>query len=145
MICAGVEIRHCAYIRGSALIGENSVVGNSTEVKNSVLFDDVKIPHFNYVGDSVLGHGCHLGAGAVTSNVRADRSEIIIKYGGGIKTGLKKLGAILGDGCEIGCNATLNPGTVAGRRATVYPNSSVRGVIPPDCIYKNKDEVIIRR
>ncbi|MBQ3869251.1 MAG: UDP-N-acetylglucosamine pyrophosphorylase [Clostridia bacterium] len=145
IICEGAEIRHCAYIRGKALIGRGAVIGNSTEIKNSLLFDNVKAPHFNYVGDSVLGYGSHLGASAVTSNLKADKSEIVIKYCGGIKTGLKKLGAIIGDGCEIGCGCILNPGTVIGKNSTVYPNVTVRGVLPPDSICKNGVDVVYKR
>ncbi len=145
IVCEGAEIRHGAYIRGRAIVGRGAVVGNSTEIKNSILFDEVKVPHFNYIGDSLLGHRCHLGAGAVTSNVKSDKSEVVIKYGGGIKTGLKKLGAILGDNCEICCGCILNPGTVACKNVTVYPNLSVRGVIPPDCIYKGGGAIAPKR
>ena len=145
VICEGAEIRHGAYIRGRAIVGRGAVVGNSTEIKNSILFGEVKVPHFNYIGDSLLGFRCHLGAGSVTSNVKSDKSEIVIKYGGGIKTGLKKLGAILGDNCEICCGCILNPGTVAGKNVTVYPNVSVRGVIPPDCIYKGGGVIAPKR
>ena len=134
IIGANTEIRHCAYIRGSVLIGKNCVVGNSTELKNSILFDGVQVPHFNYVGDSILGYGAHLGAGAITSNVKCDKTEISIC---GIETGLKKLGAIIGDKVEIGCNSVLNPGTVIGKNSIVYPLSCVRGAIPQDSIFKN--------
>ncbi len=136
VICAGAEIRHCAFIRGCALIGEECVVGNSCEVKNSILFDGVQTPHFNYVGDSILGFKAHLGAGAITSNVRSDKSNVIIHGEKDIPTGRKKVGAMLGDGVEIGCNSVLNPGTVIGKNSTVYPLSSVRGVIPADSIFK---------
>lgn len=137
IIGADSEIRHCAFIRGSALIGDNCVVGNSTELKNCILFNGVQVPHFNYVGDSILGHGAHLGAGAITSNVKSDRSCVCVKDGKNvIHTGLTKLGAMIGDFAEIGCNSVLNPGTVVGRRATVYPLSNVRGTVPGNCIYK---------
>ena len=130
------EIRHCAYIRGSALVGEHCVVGNSAELKNVILFDRVQVPHYNYVGDSVLGYRAHLGAGAVTSNVKSDRSPVTLRGEGIIETGLIKLGAMIGDYAEVGCNAVLNPGTVLGRNSTVYPTTCVRGVIPANCILK---------
>ena len=131
------EIRHCAFIRGSALIGNNCVVGNSTELKNSILFDGVQVPHFNYVGDSILGHGAHMGAGAITSNVKSDRSPVAVKNGESvIHTNLIKLGAMIGDFAEIGCNSVLNPGAVVGKGTTVYPLSCVRGTVPDNCIYK---------
>ncbi len=137
------EIRHCAFIRGSVLIGKNCVVGNSVEVKNSVLFDGVQAPHFNYVGDSILGFKAHMGAGAITSNVKSDKSLICVKNGGKeVETGLKKLGAMLGDGAEIGCNSVLNPGCVIGRNSRVYPMSCVRGTVPADSIYKAFGEVV---
>lgn len=137
IIGAGSEVRHCAFIRGSALIGENCVVGNSTELKNVILSDGVQVPHFNYVGDSILGHGAHLGAGAITSNVKSDRSPVTVKDGERvIHTGLIKLGAMIGDFAEIGCNSVLNPGTVVGRRSTVYPLTSVRGTVPENSIFK---------
>ena len=137
IIEAGAEIRHGAFLRGGVLIGKHAVVGNSCEVKNSLLFDGVQIPHFNYVGDSILGHRAHLGAGAITSNVKGDRSEIRIRSDGEmISTGLTKLGAILGDGVEVGCNAVLNPGTVIGVGSRIYPLSSVRGYIPSHVIVK---------
>lgn len=141
------EVRHCAFIRGSALVGNDCVVGNSTELKNCVLFDGVQVPHFNYIGDSILGYKAHMGAGAVTSNVKADRSPVLVKKGDQIiETGLRKLGAILGDFAEIGCNAVLNPGTVVGQRTSVYPTASVRGVIPSDAILKaGKDTEIVPR
>lgn len=142
IIGRGSEIRHCAYIRGCALIGEDCVIGNSTEVKNSILFDGVQVPHFNYVGDSILGFAAHLGAGAVTSNVKSDRSLITVKTSEGIiETGLKKFGAIIGDAVEVGCNAVLNPGTVIGRNSTVYPLSFVRGIIPSDSIFKGAKNI----
>ena len=137
IIGAESEVRHCAFIRGSALVGENCVVGNSAELKNVILFDGVQVPHFNYVGDSILGHRAHLGAGAITSNVKSDRSPVTVRDGKTvIHTGLTKLGAMVGDFAEIGCNSVLNPGTVVGRMATVYPLSSVRGTVPENCIFK---------
>ncbi|MDE6868309.1 MAG: UDP-N-acetylglucosamine pyrophosphorylase [Clostridia bacterium] len=137
IIGAESEVRHCAFIRGSALIGENCVIGNSTEIKNSILFDGVQVPHFNYVGDSILGRSAHLGAGAITSNVKSDRSPVAVRDGEEtICTGLIKLGAMIGDFAEIGCNSVLNPGAVVGRRSTVYPLSSVRGFVPENSIYK---------
>lgn len=137
IIGANTEIRHCAFIRGSALIGENCVVGNSVELKNVILFDNVQVPHFNYVGDSILGYKSHMGAGSVTSNVKSDKTLVSVKSKGGVyQTGLKKMGAMLGDFVEVGCNSVLNPGTVIGRNAIVYPTSSVRGVVPSDSILK---------
>lgn len=131
------EVRHCAYIRGSALVGADCVVGNSVELKNVILFDKVQTPHYNYVGDSILGYQAHMGAGSVTSNVKADRSRVVVHApSGDIPTGLKKMGAILGDRVEIGCNSVLNPGTVVGRNSNVYPLSSVRGCVPENSIYK---------
>ena len=143
IIGANTEVRHCAFIRGSALVGENCVVGNSVEVKNAILFDGAQVPHFNYVGDSILGCKAHMGAGAVTSNVKSDRSLVTVKNGGQrIETGLKKFGAMLGDFAEVGCNAVLNPGTVVGRNSTVYPNSCVRGVMPENSIWKTGGAVV---
>lgn len=131
-------IRHCAYIRGSVIIGKGAVVGNSTEVKNSILFDGVQVPHYNYVGDSILGYKAHMGAGSITSNVKSDKSLIKISYNGEkFDTGLKKFGAILGDYVEIGCNTILNPGTIIGKNSTIYPLCSVRGTVPENCIYKS--------
>ena len=142
----GTEVRHCAFIRGSALIGDNCVIGNSVEVKNAVIFDNVQVPHYNYVGDSVLGYRSHMGAGSVTSNVKSDSSLVVVKNGDElIETGRKKFGAILGDYAEIGCNSVLNPGTVIGRRSSVYPTSCVRGVVPEDSIYKNDGGKIVKR
>lgn len=136
------EIRHCAFIRGNALVGAGAVVGNSTELKNVILFDKVQVPHYNYVGDSILGYRAHMGAGAITSNVKSDKKLVIIKDGPvQIETGLKKVGAMIGDGVEIGCGSVLNPGTVIGRGSRVYPLSSVRGVIPANCVYKRQGEV----
>ena len=144
IICAGAEIRHCAFIRGSAVVGEGSVVGNSVELKNAVLFDSVQVPHFNYVGDSILGYKSHMGAGSVTSNVKSDKTNVCIRTpDGDIATGLRKMGAILGDHVEIGCNSTLNPGTVIGRGSRVYPNSSVRGFIPEEHIYKSRENIVL--
>ncbi|MBE7056847.1 MAG: UDP-N-acetylglucosamine pyrophosphorylase [Ruminococcaceae bacterium] len=129
------EVRHCAFIRGNALIGNNCVIGNSTEIKNSIIFDNVQIPHFNYVGDSLLGYKAHFGAGVITSNVKSDRSTVG-------NTGLKKFGAIVGDYAEIGCNTVLNPGTIIGRHSTVYPCSCVRGTVPENSIYKSRDLIV---
>ena len=137
IIGPNTEVRHCAFIRGSALVGENCVVGNSVELKNVILFDNVQVPHFNYVGDSILGYKSHMGAGAVTSNVKSDHSLVVVKNGEEqIPTGLKKFGAMLGDHVEVGCNSVLNPGTVIGRCSNVYPTSCVRGMIPEKCIWK---------
>lgn len=145
IICAGAQIRHCAFIRGSAIVGAGAVVGNSCELKNCLLFDGVQVPHFNYVGDSVLGYKAHLGAGAVTSNVKIDRGQVVVHCGDGIETGLRKFGAIIGDRSEVGCNSVLNPGTVIGRNTNVYPLSSVRGIIPADSIYKTGGEIVAKR
>jgi NDP-sugar pyrophosphorylase family protein len=143
IIDSGAEIRHCAFIRGSAIIGKNAVVGNSTELKNCVLFDNVQVPHYNYVGDSVLGYKAHLGAGAVTSNVKSDKSPVTVRYGSeSMQTGRKKFGAMLGDHAEIGCNSVLCPGSIIGRNTTVYPLSRVRGVIPSDSIFKSENKII---
>ena len=137
------EVRHCAFIRGSALIGKNCVIGNSTEVKNSILFDNVQVPHYNYVGDSVLGYKSHLGAGAVTSNVKSDRTVVKVKNGEKIiDTKLKKFGAMVGDNVEVGCNSVLNPGTVIGRNCRVYPLSRVRGVVKENSIFKSEDNIV---
>ena len=134
----GAEVRHCAFIRGSAIVGKNAVVGNSTELKNVVLFDSVQTPHYNYVGDSVLGYKAHMGAGAVTSNVKSDRTLVSVRAGDEVlETRLKKMGAILGDRVEVGCNSVLNPGTVIGADSNIYPLSSVRGTVPPRCILKS--------
>ncbi len=136
IIGANTEVRQCAFIRGSALVGEGCVVGNSTELKNVILFDKVQVPHYNYVGDSILGYKAHMGAGSITSNVKSDKSLVVIHHGEGIPTGIKKVGAMLGDFVEIGCNSVLNPGTVVGRNSSVYPLSCVRGVIAENSIYK---------
>ena len=145
IIGAGTEVRHCAFVRGSALVGENCVVGNSVELKNVILFDNVQTPDYNYVGDSILGYKSHMGAGSITSNVKSDKSLVVIKNGDEkIETGIKKVGAMLGDNVEVGCNSVLNPGTVLGRRVSVYPTSCVRGVIEEDCIVKVSGEVVKR-
>ena len=140
------EVRHCAFIRGNAIVGKGAVVGNSTELKNVVLFNKVQVPHYNYVGDSVLGYKSHMGAGSITSNVKSDKTLVVIKATEGqIETGLKKVGAMLGDYVEVGCNSVLNPGTVIGRNSNVYPTSCVRGCIPANHIYKSKNEIIIKK
>lgn len=137
------EIRHCAFIRGKAIVGKNCVVGNSTELKNVVLFDNVQVPHYNYVGDSVLGYKSHMGAGSITSNVKSDKTLVVVKSDKEkIETGLKKFGAMLGDFVEVGCNSVLNPGTVIGRHSNIYPTSSVRGVIPTNSIFKDQAHVV---
>jgi NDP-sugar pyrophosphorylase family protein len=142
VIEAGAEIRHGAYIRGNAIIGEGAVVGNSVEIKNAILFDGAQVPHFNYVGDSILGYRAHLGAGAITSNVKSDKTPVCVRDGETvIETGLKKMGAMLGDFVEVGCNSVLNPGTVVGRYARIYPLSSVRGTVAERCIYKSQGEI----
>ncbi len=141
----GAEVRHCAFIRGSAIVGKNCVVGNSVELKNAVLFDSVQVPHYNYVGDSVLGYKSHMGAGSITSNVKSDKTLVVVKNGTELmETGLKKFGAILGDHVEVGCNSVLNPGTVLGREVSVYPTSSVRGVVPAGCIFKGEGNIVKR-
>ena len=136
------EVRHCAFVRGSALIGSGCVVGNSTELKNVILFDGVQVPHYNYVGDSILGYKSHMGAGSITSNVKSDKTPVTIKGEEEIQTGLKKLGALLGDYTEVGCNSVLNPGTVTGRNVTIYPLSCVRGVIPENSILKTGGKIV---
>ena len=139
------EVRHCAFIRGNAIVGEGAVVGNSTELKNVVLFNKVQVPHYNYVGDSILGYKSHMGAGSITSNVKSDKTLVVVKdktTGEEIETGLKKFGAMLGDFVEVGCNSVLNPGTVIGSHSNVYPLSMVRGVVPANSIYKNKNEIV---
>ncbi|MBO5836362.1 MAG: UDP-N-acetylglucosamine pyrophosphorylase [Oscillospiraceae bacterium] len=145
IIGANTEVRHCAFIRGSALIGENCVVGNSTELKNVILFDNVQVPHYNYVGDSILGYKAHMGAGSITSNVKSDKSLVVIHGQQDIPTGIKKVGAMLGDFVEVGCNSVLNPGTVIGRNSNVYPTSCVRGCVPENSIYKKNDTVVAKR
>lgn len=140
------QVRHCAFIRESALVGANCVVGNSVELKNVILFDNVETPHYNYVGDSILGFHAHMGAGSITSNVKADRQNVLVHADGNeIETGRKKFGAMLGDYVEVGCNAVLNPGTVVGPHTNVYPTTSVRGVIPPNSIVKNSKEIVNKR
>lgn len=140
------EVRHCAFIRGSAIVGKGAVVGNSTELKNVVLFDKVQVPHYNYVGDSVLGYKAHMGAGSITSNVKSDKTLVVIKEPDNpVETGRKKVGAMLGDNVEVGCNSVLNPGTVIGRESNIYPTSCVRGVIPPHSIYKDKDNIVSKK
>ena len=141
----GTEVRHCAFIRGSALIGDGCVIGNSVEVKNAIIFDNVQVPHFNYVGDSVLGYHSHMGAGSITSNVKSDKTEVVVKSGDEmLETERKKFGAILGDFVEVGCNSVLNPGTVIGRYSSIYPVSCVRGVIPENSIYKSSCDIVER-
>lgn len=141
----GTQVRHCAFIRGSALVGAGCVVGNSVELKNVILFDGVQVPHFNYVGDSILGYKAHMGAGAVTSNVKSDKTPVVIHGETDFPTGLKKLGAMVGDFAEIGCNSVLNPGTIIGRAATVYPGSSVRGIVPAGHIFKAPGHIVPKR
>ena len=146
IIDSGAEVRHCAFIRGSAIVGKNCVVGNSVELKNVVLFDKVQVPHYNYVGDSILGYQSHMGAGSITSNVKSDKTLVEIKSDGEtIATGRKKVGAILGDFVEVGCNSVLNPGTILGANSIVYPTTSVRGVIPKNHIYKGQGIVVPKR
>ena len=141
----GTEVRQCAFVRGSALVGDNCVVGNSTELKNVILFDNVQVPHYNYVGDSILGYKAHMGADSITSNVKSDKTLVVVKDGvSEIETGRKKFGAMLGDHVEVGCNSVLNPGSVLGRDVSVYPTSCVRGVVPAGHIWKDKDHVILR-
>ncbi len=137
------EIRHCAFIRGNAIVGKGAVVGNSTELKNVVLFNKVQVPHYNYVGDSILGYKSHMGAGSITSNVKSDKTLVVVKdRGQEMTTGLKKFGAMLGDEVEVGCNSVLNPGTVVGRNSNIYPLSMVRGVVPAKSIYKQKNDIV---
>lgn len=143
IICKGAEIRHCAFIRKNAIIGEDSVVGNSTELKNVILFNKVQVPHYNYVGDSILGYKAHMGAGSITSNVKSDKKLIVIKNGTEkIETNMKKVGAMIGDYVEVGCGSVLNPGTIIGKNTNIYPLSSVRGVIKAESIYKNRNEIV---
>lgn len=140
------EIRQCAFIRGNAIVGEGAVVGNSTELKNVILFNKVQVPHYNYVGDSILGYKAHMGAGSITSNVKSDK-KLVVVHGKdfAIETEMKKFGAMLGDHVEVGCNSVLNPGTVVGRNSNIYPLSCVRGVVPENSIFKNKDEIVTKR
>ena len=143
IIGKNAEIRHCAFIRGKAIVGEGAVVGNSTELKNVILFNKVQVPHYNYVGDSILGYKAHMGAGSITSNVKSDKKLVVVKNKEEkIETGLKKFGAMLGDNVEIGCGSVLNPGTVIGKNTNVYPLSSVRGVVPSNSIYKKQNEIV---
>ncbi len=145
IIGANTEVRHCAFIRGSALVGENCVVGNSVELKNVILFDNVQVPHYNYVGDSILGYKSHMGAGSLTSNVKSDKTLVVVKSKDEqIATGLKKFGAMVGDFVEVGCNSVLNPGTVIGPHSNVYPTSCVRGVVPGNSIWKNNGTVVTK-
>lgn len=142
----GAEVRHCAFIRESAIIGKNAVVGNSCEIKNAIIFDNCEVPHYNYVGDSVLGYHAHMGAGSVTSNVKADRKNVVIKDGEeAVETGRKKFGAMLGDWAEIGCNAVLNPGSIIGRHSNVYPTTCSRGIVPENSIRKNDGSIVKKR
>ena len=143
IIGANTEVRHCAFIRGSAMVGENCVVGNSVELKNVILFDNVQVPHYNYVGDSILGYKAHMGAGSLTSNVKSDKTLVVVKNGDEkIETGLKKFGAMVGDFVEVGCNSVLNPGTVVGRNSNIYPTSCVRGVVPEGSIWKTGGVIV---
>jgi len=146
IIGKNAEIRHCAFIRGKAIVGEGAVVGNSTELKNVILFNKVQVPHYNYVGDSILGYKSHMGAGSITSNVKSDKKLVIVKNGKEqIETGLKKFGAMLGDEVEVGCGSVLNPGTVVGKHTNIYPLSSIRGVVPEHSIYKNQKEIVEKK
>ncbi len=143
IIGENAQVRHCAFIRGNAIVGEGAVVGNSTELKNVVLFNKVQVPHYNYVGDSILGYKAHMGAGSITSNVKSDKKPVVVKTESGrIETGMKKFGAMLGDGVEIGCGTVLNPGSVVGKHTNIYPLSSVRGYVPAGSIYKRQGEVV---
>ena len=146
IIGENTEVRHCAFIRGNALVGNNCVVGNSTELKNVVLIGKVQVPHYNYVGDSILGYGSHMGAGSITSNVKSDKTLVVLKQDGEIfETGLKKFGAMLGDCVEVGCGSVLNPGTIIGKNTNIYPLSSVRGIVPENSIYKKAGEIVEKR
>ena len=146
IIGAKTEVRHCAFIRGSALVGEGCVVGNSVELKNVIIFDSVQVPHYNYVGDSILGYKSHMGAGSITSNVKSDKTLVVVRSGEEtIETGLKKMGAMLGDYVEVGCNSVLNPGTVIGRNSNIYPLSCVRGVVPESSIWKTGGVVVEKK
>ncbi len=146
IVGANTEVRHCAFIRGSALIGENCVIGNSVELKNVIIFDNVQTPHYNYVGDSILGYKSHMGAGSITSNVKSDKTNVVIKSADeAIETGIKKIGAMLGDYVEIGCNSVLNPGTIVGRNSNIYPTSCVRGVVPENSIWKTGGVIVTKK
>ena len=143
IIGENAEVRHCAFIRGNAIVGNNAVVGNSTELKNVILFNNVQVPHYNYVGDSILGYKSHMGAGSITSNVKSDKTLVTISVKGQkVETGLKKFGAMLGDNVEVGCNSVLNPGTIVGKNSNIYPLSMVRGYVEKNSIYKNKNEIV---
>lgn len=147
IIGSDTEVRHCAFIRGSALVGSKVVIGNSTELKNVILFDEVQVPHYNYVGDSILGYKAHMGAGSITSNLKSDKKNIVITDldGRRVATNLQKMGAMIGDYAEIGCNAVLNPGTIIGRRSNIYPLSSVRGIIPENSIFKRVGDIVQKK
>ncbi len=146
IIGANTEVRHCAFIRGSALVGDNCVIGNSVELKNVIIFDNVQTPHYNYVGDSILGYKSHMGAGSITSNVKSDKTNVVIKSDNeSIETGIKKIGAMLGDFVEVGCNSVLNPGTIIGRNSNIYPTSCVRGVVPENSIWKTGGVVVTKK
>ncbi len=146
IIGEGAEIRHCSFIRKNAIIGKNAVVGNSTELKNTILFNNSQVPHYNYIGDSILGYKAHMGAGSIISNLKSDKTLITIKNGKEkIETGIRKIGAMLGDNVEVGCGSVLNPGTIIGKNTNIYPLSSVRGVIPKNSIYKNKNEIVNKK
>ena len=148
IIGENAEVRHCAFIRGSALVGEDCVIGNSVELKNVIIFDSVQVPHYNYVGDSILGYKSHMGAGSITSNVKSDKTLVVVKdrfNHENIETGLKKMGAMLGDYVEVGCNSVLNPGTVIGRHSNIYPLSRVRGVVPTHSIFKDIDNIVEKK
>lgn len=146
IIGKGAEVRQCAFIRGNAIVGEGAVVGNSTELKNVILFNKVQVPHYNYVGDSILGYKAHMGAGSITSNVKSDKKLVVVKgQETRIETGLKKFGAMLGDNVEVGCNSVLNPGTVVGPQSNIYPLSCVRGVVPPHSIFKGQGNIVEKR
>ena len=143
IIGENAEIRHCSFIRGKVIVGNGAVVGNSTELKNVILFNKVQVPHYNYVGDSILGYKSHMGAGSITSNVKSDKKLVVIKgKSKEIETGIKKIGAMIGDNVEVGCGSVLNPGTIIGKNTNIYPLSSVRGVVPKNSIYKNKNEIV---
>lgn len=147
IVCEEAEIRQCAFVRGSAIVGKGATVGNSCELKNAILFDGSQTPHFNYIGDSVIGYKSHIGAGGITSNLKSDKSNVVVKSNDGqfIETGLRKFGAVLGDNVEVGCNSVLNPGTVIGRNTNVYPVSCVRGYIPANSIYKSADNIVLKK
>lgn len=147
IVCPDAELRQCAFVRGSAIVGAGATVGNSCELKNAILFDLSQTPHYNYIGDSVIGYKSHIGAGGITSNLKSDKTNIVLKFrdGHSIETGLRKFGAILGDNVEVGCNSVLNPGTVIGRNSTIYPTSCVRGYIPAKSIFKSADNIVLKK